>query len=80
MSDEVAYLHLIHAGHRPQEARAVLPTSTKTELLMTGNLRSWQHFFDLRARQITGPAHPQALEVAAPLYEMDKQLFPGVIV
>lgn len=80
MSDEAVYMHLIQAGHSPQEARTVLPTSTKTELVMTGNLRNWQHFFDLRARQITGAAHPQALEVAAPLYEMDKLLLPGVIV
>ena len=80
MSDEVAYMHLINAAHPPQEARTVLPTGTKTDLIMTGNLRSWQHFFDLRARQITGPVHPQALEVAVPLYETDKLLFPGVIV
>lgn len=80
MSDEVAYMHLISVGHTPQEARTLLPTGTKTELVMTGNLRNWQHFFDLRARQVTGPAHPQALEVAVPLYETDKLLFPGVIV
>lgn len=47
--------------------------------MMTGTLCQWDHFFDLRARQVTGLAHPQALEVVAPLYEMDKLLFPGVI-
>ena len=80
MSDEAAYMELIRAGHTPQEARTLLPTATKTELVMTGNLRAWQHFFDLRAKQMTGPAHPQAAEVAMPLYEADKLIYPGVIV
>lgn len=80
MTDEVAYMHLIRSGNTPQQARPTLPTSTKTELVMTGNLLNWQHFFDLRAKQITGPAHPQAAEVAIPLWEMDKLMFPSVIV
>lgn len=79
MGAEVAYLHLVNAGHTAQEARGLLPTSTKTELVMTGNLRSWQHFFDLRAKQITGPAHPQAAEVAVPLFELNQLMFPDVI-
>lgn len=80
MSAETAYFQLLNFGCQPQEARAVLPHSVKTELVMTGNLRAWQHFFDLRAKQVTGSAHPQAQEVAVPLYDMDKLLFPGVIV
>ena len=76
---EAAYFHLLNAGLSPQEARSVLPHSTKAELMMTGTLCQWDRFFNLRARQVTGPAHPQALEVVAPLYEMDKLLFPGVI-
>lgn len=79
MSDEVAYMHLISMGHTPQEARTLLPTGTKTELVMTGNLRAWQHFFDLRAKQITGPAHPQAAEVAVPLWETCKLIYSDVI-
>ena len=79
MSAETAYFSLLNFGLLPQEARAVLPTSTKTELVMTGNLRAWDHFFDLRARQITGPAHPQAAEMAVPLYELFKVFYPGVI-
>lgn len=67
MSAEVAYFHLLSFGLLPQEARTVLPHSVKTELVMTGTLGQWDHFFDLRARQSTGPAHPQAVEVAKPL-------------
>ncbi len=80
MSAETAYFTLLNTGLLSEEARDVLPHSTKAELMMTGTLRQWDHFFDLRARQITGRAHPQAAEVAAPLYEMDKLLYPGVII
>ena len=79
MSAENAYFTLLNLGLLPQEARAVLPTSTKTELMMTGNLRAWQHFFDLRAKRLTGAAHPQAEEVAIPLYELFKALYPETI-
>lgn len=45
---EKDYFELIEAGAKPQEARMVLPNSTKTELNMTANLREWRAFFDLR--------------------------------
>lgn len=78
MSAEAAYFDLLNFGLAPQEARAVLPHSTKAELMMTGSLGAWDHFFDLRARQITGKAHPQAAEVAVPLYMRFKAAFPDV--
>lgn len=51
----------------PQQARAVLPNSLKTELVVTGFVSDWNHFFDLRARGTTGAPHPQAKELAEPL-------------
>ena len=78
MSAEVAYFALLNFGLAPQEARTVLPHSAKTELVMTGTLGQWNHFFDLRARQVTGPAHPQAVEVAMPLMEEMTTRFPDV--
>lgn len=80
MSAETAYFTLLNMGLMPQEARDVLPHSTKAELMVTGTLGMWDHFFDLRARQITGKAHPQAAEVAVPLYELFKVLYPGIII
>lgn len=61
------YLDLIRLGWKPQEARAVLPNSLKTELVMTGFVSDWKHFFDLRAIGTTGQPHPQAKELALPL-------------
>lgn len=50
----------------PQQARAVLPNALKTELVMTGFVSDWEHFFKLRD---AGSAHPQARELAHPLHE-----------
>lgn len=64
---EHGYLFQISAGWKAQEARAVLPNSLKTELVMTGFVDDWDYFFDLRARGTTGAPHPQAKELAEPL-------------
>lgn len=60
------YLFLIENGWKPQQARAVLPNALKTELVMTGFVSDWKHFFKLRCAE---NAHPQARELAIPLRE-----------
>lgn len=55
------YRLLINKGLKPQEARAVLPNATKTELVMTGFESDWEHFFGLRC---SGAAHPDAKKLA----------------
>lgn len=75
---EESYIELVtHIGDpnidlrmKPQEARAVLPNALKTELIMTGFVSDWKHFFELRATEAgaKGP-HPQASELANPLYK-----------
>ena len=61
LTAERRYFELLNFGCTPQEARAVLPNSLKTEVVMTANLREWRHFFKLRTAQA---AHPQMREVA----------------
>ena len=63
---EQLYLELLNQGWKPQQARAVLPNALKTELIMTGFINGWKHFFDLRCAT---NAHPQAQELAIPLRE-----------
>ena len=53
-------------GYVAQEARYFLPTGVKTELVMTGFVSDWEHFFKLRCYPT---AHPQARELAVPLKE-----------
>lgn len=60
-SAEVRYIDLLERGWLPQQARAVLPNALKTEIVITGNLREWLHFFKLRTAKT---AHPQMQEVA----------------
>ena len=65
---EKDYIDLIDLGWKPQEARAVLPNSLKTELVVTGFTSDWEKFFRLRSRIAeTGKPHPQAKELAEPL-------------
>jgi thymidylate synthase (FAD) len=76
MSDaEQHYRELRLAGWKPEQARAVLPNSLKTEIVMTANLREWRHFFKLRT---AAAAHPQMREVAIPLLEMMQERVPVV--
>lgn len=63
---EQNYLNLLSNGWKPQQARAVLPNSLKTELIMTGTVKQWEGFFKLRD---ANDAHPQARELAQPLHE-----------
>lgn len=72
---EDAYFKLLDIGLSPQEARAVLPNSLKTEVVMTANLREWRTFFKLRT---ANAAHPQMREVTRPLLDELKTLIPGV--
>lgn len=72
---ETAYFNMLNFGCSPQEARAVLPNSLKTEVVMTANLREWRHFFKLR----TAPAaHPQMREVANMLLKQMREMVPVV--
>lgn len=65
---EMMYLSLIEDdGLKPQDARAVLPLDTNTELIHTAFVSDWRHFFDLRALGQTGKPHPDIEMLASPL-------------
>lgn len=75
LDSEKAYTNLINTGWSPQQARSVLPNSLKTEIIVTGNLREWRHFFRLRTAKT---AHPQMQEVANMALDMLKAQIPVV--
>ena len=60
---EKHYMTMLAMGATPQIARSVLNLSTKTELVMTANLREWRHILMLRALGTTGAPHPQMREI-----------------
>ncbi len=72
---EQYYFSMLDWGCAPEEARAVLPNSLKTELIMTANLREWRHFFKLRTSKA---AHPQMRELAVLLLDEFKEKIPVV--
>ena len=72
---EEAYERLTALGAKPEEARAVLPNSLKTEIVMTLNLRAWRHFFKLRT---AAGAHPQMREIALAMLGAMKERIPVV--
>lgn len=75
---ESKYFDLLSKGWKPQQARSVLPTGTKADITLTGNYREWRHFFNLRACDASGPAHPQMKEVTLPLLREISSLIPVV--
>lgn len=72
---EKSYLSLLAAGRSAQEARAVLPNSLKTEIVVTYNMREWRHFFRLRC---DAAAHPQMRQVAIPLLFHFREKLPAL--
>ena len=57
-TSEACYKLMLVESCTPQEARAILPNATKTEVIMTGFASDWRFFFDLRYYGETGKPHP----------------------
>lgn len=74
-SAEENYFKLIGMGQKPEEARAILPNSTKTELIMTANLREWRHFIKVRMGR---GAEYEIRFIAGKILEELYQLYPMV--
>jgi len=67
------YNKLLEAGVARETARMILPLCTKTKIYMTGTLRSWIHFFELRDDE---HAQKEIQEIAKEGKELFKQQFP----
>jgi thymidylate synthase (FAD) len=57
---ESLYLNLLHAGIMPQFARNILPIATKTEIVVTANIRAWMHIL---ATRLSHGAHPEMIQI-----------------
>lgn len=67
---EEKYMKLIELGHKPQEARQILPLGLKTEIVVTGFESDWEHFFSLRSPKYGAQGvHPDMAKLADELYE-----------
>lgn len=63
---EKSYFELLEIGLTAQEAREVLNNSTKTEIVVTANLREWMTILKLRTSE---QAHPQMRALMLPLLQ-----------
>jgi thymidylate synthase (FAD) len=70
---ETFYFKALELGEDPQRARALLPNSLKTEIVMTANFREWMHFFELRTSE---KAHPQMRELALQAQKLLHEVYP----
>jgi thymidylate synthase (FAD) len=76
LRSETHYMELLESGATPEQARAVLPNSLKTELVMTANMREWRHFLKLRTDKAS---HPQIRQVADMLLREFKAEIPVLV-
>ena len=56
------YKEMLHDGIAKECARFVLPLATPTRLYMTGSVRSWIHYIDLRSAHGTQKEHMDLVE------------------
>ena len=69
------YKEMLDAGVAKECARFVLPLATPTRLYMTGSVRSWVHYIDLRSAHGTQKEH---MEIAEMCRDIFKKEFPIV--
>lgn len=65
---ESIYFKWINKGWQAQQAAYFLIQGTKAEIIMTGFVSDYKHFFDLRSElATTGKPHPTVVELVEPL-------------
>ena len=69
------YNELLANGIAKECARFVLPLATPTRIYMTGSVRSWVHYIDLRSAHGTQKEH---MEIAEKVRLVFKEQFPIV--
>jgi len=72
---ETLYSDMLMVGVAKECARFILPQATPTRIYVTGNVRSWLHYIDLRTGMETQKEHR---DVALACKEIFQQQFPTV--
>lgn len=74
-SSALVYKRALELGIAKECARMLLPLSTRTRLYMSGSIRSWIHYIQVRTHESTQLEHR---EIAEQCREALKALFPAV--
>lgn len=74
-SSKYVYKLLVDHGVAKECARMVLPLNTSTTIYMTGTVRSWIHYFEVRDKEETQKEHR---EIAQQIKQLFIQKFPVI--
>jgi len=74
-SSMALYQQMLERGVAKESARFVLPLATPTRIYMTGSVRSWIHYIDLRSANGTQKEH---MDIALGAKEIFCEQFPAV--
>ena len=66
---------MLDQGIAKESARFVLPQATTTRMYMTGTIRSWMHYIDLRTGHGTQKEH---MDIANQIKEIFKDNLPVI--
>jgi thymidylate synthase (FAD) len=69
------YELMLEEGIAKECARMILPATTSTTIYMSGTIRSWIHYIDIRAKEDTQKEHR---EIAYAIKDIFKDHFPNV--
>ena len=69
------YEESLKKGIAKEQARFLLPMATKTVLYMSGNVRSWVHYIELRSANGTQKEHQ---DIAIACKNIFKEQFPNI--
>ena len=73
------YLDALDRGIAKEQARFLLPMSSKTKIYMTGNIRSWIHYLELRTGIETQKEHRDiALEIKS-IFKQELPIISGAL-
>jgi thymidylate synthase (FAD) len=73
--NEQMYRGLRKAGWSPEDARQVLPTAIKSQIVITANFREWRHIFQLRCDK---RAHWEIRQVMVNLLKDVQKIIPVI--
>lgn len=62
------YIEALRRGVAKEQARFLLPLSTKTKLYMNGSIRSWLHYLDLRCANGTQLEHKEIADAIKKIF------------
>lgn len=72
---KAVYEEALRRGVAKEQARFLLPLTTQTTLYMTGNVRNWIHYIELRSENGTQKEHA---DIALAIKEIFKEQFPAI--